>query len=136
MDSACGRFSTRPIIDRTMEYLINDVLYTGSETLVVRASGHEGEAKVVLKLARDEAPAAHLVAKLRHEHAMLESLAIDGVIRTLGVVPHRQSIALVLEDWGTMSLGRALSQAPLPLDAALRLGARLARVLGQVHRRG
>ncbi|MDC0684888.1 AAA family ATPase [Sorangium atrum] len=43
---------------------------------------------------------------------------------------------LVLEPWGDTSLARVLDQGPLPVGDALRLGAALARSLGEVHRRG
>ncbi|XYH97359.1 AAA family ATPase [Sorangium sp. So ce1128] len=43
---------------------------------------------------------------------------------------------LVPEPWGDTSLERVLDQGPLPLGVALRLGAALARSLGEVHRRG
>ncbi|XYH98593.1 AAA family ATPase [Sorangium sp. So ce1128] len=43
---------------------------------------------------------------------------------------------LVPEPWGDTSLARVLDQGPLPVGVALRLGAALARSLGEVHRRG
>ncbi|WP_437834542.1 AAA family ATPase [Sorangium sp. So ce1153] len=43
---------------------------------------------------------------------------------------------LVQEPWGDTSLARVLDQGPLPVGVALRLGAALARSLGEAHRRG
>ncbi|XYH93327.1 AAA family ATPase [Sorangium sp. So ce1128] len=118
-----------------MSYKLGEVLYTGSETRVMRAT-HASGAAVVVKLSREEPPAGRTLARLRHEHALLCSLDVPGVIRAVGLEPHGQGLLLVLEPWGDTSLDRGLSQDPMPIETALRLAAAVARALGQIHRRG
>ncbi|XYH99593.1 AAA family ATPase [Sorangium sp. So ce1128] len=123
-----------------MDYRLGEVLYTGAETRVVAGVHRSSQAAVVLKIPRHELPDDRVVARLRGEHALLRELHIHGIIpgivRALDLVPHGAGVALVLERWGDGSLDRALSGGPLPVEAALRLGAALARLLGQLHRRG
>ncbi|WP_437836217.1 protein kinase domain-containing protein [Sorangium sp. So ce1153] len=119
-----------------MDYRLGEVLYTGAETRVVAGVHRSTQAAVVLKIPRHEPPDERVVARLRSEHALLRKIELPGVVRALDLVPHGAGVALVLERWGDASLDRALASGPLPAEAALRLGAALARVLGQLHRRG
>ncbi|HTN86242.1 MAG TPA: AAA family ATPase, partial [Sorangium sp.] len=119
-----------------MDYRLGEVLYTGAETRVVAGVHRSTQAAVVLKIPRHELPDERVVARLRGEHALLRKIELPGVVRALDLVPHGAGVALVLERWGDASLDRALASGPLPAEAALRLGAALARVLGQLHRRG
>ncbi|WP_437624289.1 protein kinase domain-containing protein [Sorangium sp. So ce1151] len=119
-----------------MDYRLGEVLYTGAETRVVAGVHRSSQAAVVLKIPRHELPDDRVVARLRGEHALLRKIELPGIVRALDLVPHGAGVALVLERWGDGSLERALASGPLPLEAVLRLGAALARLLGQLHRRG
>ncbi|WP_437999470.1 AAA family ATPase [Sorangium sp. So ce185] len=119
-----------------MDYRLGKVLYTGVETRVVAGVDLTSRADVVLKIPRHEVPDARVVARLRGEYALLRELGLPGTARALDLVPYGAGVALVLERWGDCSLDLALAHGPLPVEAALRLGASLARLLGQLHRRG
>ncbi|WP_187345868.1 ATP-binding protein [Sorangium cellulosum] len=119
-----------------MDYRLGKVLYTGVETRVVAGVDLTSRADVVLKIPRHELPDARVVARLRGEYALLRELGLPGTARALDLVPYGAGVALVLERWGDCSLDLALAHGPLPVEAALRLGASLARLLGQLHRRG
>src|SRR5262245_47029544 len=119
-----------------MEYILKELIHTGSETLVVRAAHAKSGVGVVVKLPRDEIPAPRTVEKLRHEYRLLRAVEGPGIIRAVGLESIGQRLALVLEPWGDVALDRLLSDGPLPLPTALRLGASLARTLAAVHYRG
>ena len=119
-----------------MDYLPREVLYLGPNTRVFAAVHPQSGEALALKLAREEAPSEHRLDKLRHEHALLCELEMPGVIRVVDLQPQGAGLALVMERWGAGSLDKVLAQGPLPVETALRLGAALSSVLGQVHRRG
>ncbi|WP_437821588.1 AAA family ATPase [Sorangium sp. So ce1078] len=119
-----------------MDYRLGNVLYTGAETRVVAGVDLSSRAAVVLKIPRHELPDDRVVARIRSEHALLRELNLPGSTRALDLVPYGAGVALVLERWGDCSLDLALVGGPLPVETALRLGASLARLLGQLHRRG
>jgi predicted ATPase/signal transduction histidine kinase/CheY-like chemotaxis protein len=119
-----------------MDYALGEVLSIGTDTRVIASTHPETGATVALKLSRPEAPDPRTLAKLRNEHALLRELVAPGIIRVHGLEPHGQGLALVLERWGDGALDQVLARGPLPLGAALRLGAALSRALGQAHRRG
>ncbi|WP_437592381.1 AAA family ATPase [Sorangium sp. So ce1000] len=119
-----------------MEYVLGEVLHSGADMCIVRATHAKTGGKVVLKLPHGKPPSPRAREQLKHEHAVLRALEVPGVIRALGLEEHDRKPVLVLEAWGDTSLARVLDQGPLPLGVALRLGAALARSLGEVHRRG
>ncbi|WP_437578382.1 AAA family ATPase [Sorangium sp. So ce887] len=119
-----------------MDYRLGRVLYTGAETRVVAGVDLSTRAAVVLKIPRHELPDDQVVDRLRSEHALLRELDLPGSARALDLVPYGAGVALVLERWGDCSLDLALVSGPLPVETVLRLGASLARLLGQLHRRG
>ncbi|XYH96516.1 AAA family ATPase [Sorangium sp. So ce1128] len=87
---------------------IKGVLRTGTDTSIARAAEAKSGAPVILEVPCGEPSIPRAVGKP----------------------------VLVPEPWGDTSLARVLDQGPLPVGVALRLGAALARSLGEVHRRG
>ena len=119
-----------------VDYALGDVLYSGAETRVVGGVHSPTGAQVAVKLSHELGASPRTLEKLRHEHALLREIETPGVIRALALEPLAGGLALVMERWGAMSLDRVLARGPLPVSTVLRLGAALARVLAQVHRRG
>jgi serine/threonine protein kinase len=117
-------------------YTVDEILYTGANTRIVRASQAETGAKVALKLPQGDPPSPRALDELKHEHAVLRALEVPGIIRALGLEELDRKPVLVLEHWDGPSLARVLDQGPLPVGVALRLCATLSRSLGEVHRRG
>lgn len=119
-----------------MLYVLGEAIHTGLETLILRGRQSSNGADVVLKVARHDVPSQRTLEKLRHEYTMLRAVDVAGVIRPMGLEPHGQGIALVLEYWGMSSLDRVLSRESLSVGTALRICAALARTIARVHRRG
>lgn len=119
-----------------MDYLVGELLYTGTETCVFAAQDRATGAPLALKMPRRGAPRERAIEKLRHEHGILAELDGPSILRPLSLEPCDEGLALVLSRWGDGSLEQALERGPLPVLTALRLGAGIARALGQAHRQG
>ena len=113
-------------------YRLVDTVYASASSTVYRAL-HEERGKVVLKTTTDEFPRPSSVARLRHEYALGVALKLPGVVSYLDVVEARNSVVLVLEDFGAISLAGLLKEGALPLDKLLALAVGLARALGELH---
>ncbi|WP_437808760.1 AAA family ATPase [Sorangium sp. So ce1078] len=120
------------------EYSLAEVVYAGAETQVIRAIHRPSGARVAIKLPVAEMPSARLVGRLIHEHEVLVKLAdVPGVARAQALFQRRGVTALVLEDPGFRSLDRILAErGRLPVEAAVRVALKLARVLEGVHAAG
>jgi predicted ATPase/signal transduction histidine kinase len=102
---------------------------------VFRARRDDGRS-VVIKRPRDGRPEPWGRERLAHEFDVLRRLDLPGVARPLDLTTLDGYAALVLEDAGCRSLGEALVERPLAIDAFLELAASLARVVSEIHARG
>ncbi|MGK3998797.1 AAA family ATPase [Sorangium sp. So ce1024] len=120
------------------DYALGEVVHEGSETRVCRAVHRPSGDRVVIKLPVAAAPSARVTGRMVHEHRILTQLgAVSGVARARELVQQGGAVGLVLEDLGLASLDRVLAErGRLPVEAGLRLGALLARVLEAVHAAG
>jgi predicted ATPase/serine phosphatase RsbU (regulator of sigma subunit) len=90
---------------------------------------------VVVKLLRAEHPTGAQVARLRHEHALLSTLELPSVVRTLGLVKHGRGDALVLEDLGDRSLESLFRERRPSLAEFLEVAIGMAGAVAALHSR-
>ncbi|WP_437932341.1 AAA family ATPase [Sorangium sp. So ce291] len=120
------------------DYAVGEVLHEGAETRVCRAVHRPSGDRVVLKLPVEATPSSRVTGRILHEHHILTQLgAVSGIARARALLQQDGTVGLVLEDPGFRSLDRVLAErGRLPVEAGLRLGALLARVLEAVHTAG
>ena len=91
-----------------LEFVQNPhLIHEGLHSLVFRAHLPAGE-PVVVKMTREEHPPPRRVAAARREHELLASIQSDAVVRPLGLRADGNRLALILEDFGGVSLERLL----------------------------
>ncbi|WP_437753378.1 AAA family ATPase [Sorangium sp. So ce1389] len=117
------------------EYALTDVVHEGASVVVHRGYRKQDRAKVIVKRLRAESPDPMELAKLRHEHATLQGLAIAGVPRVHGLATSERGVALVLEDAGGRVLCDLLRERDLDLRTALEIAVALAGILEVLHQR-
>ncbi len=108
------------------------------ETAAIRV--HRGYRKadgqaIIAKILRDEYPSDLHLARLRHEHEIIASLDLPGVVRTYGLESSGNGLALILEDAGDQSLDRILRSERPTLRRALQIAVAIAQTLARVHER-
>ena len=109
----------------------DEVLYESPRSVVLRRRLAGEASSVVVK----RAIGGQLARRLRHEREVLQRLA--GVPGVSQLAPSDNGgDQLVLRDCGGTPLGDVLASRELSVDDVLLFGARLARVLVQVHQRG
>jgi PAS domain S-box-containing protein len=116
-------------------YTLGAQIHRGRNRVVWRARRQVDDLAVIIKAPVSEFPLPAQVAALRREFEILESLAMDGVVRPVELISHRDRTALVLADVGDPSLKALLAHAPLDSARAIQLGLRLVAVVGELHRR-
>ena len=117
-----------------MDYIMGQTLYTGSETRVVRATHPKSGSAVVLKIPREDPPSLPILQRLRHEYAYCaRSTYQESFGRSAWSLTARASRSCSSHG-GTVARSAAYRPAAGRGRAAPR--AKVARALGEVHRRG
>src|SRR6478672_7358424 len=85
-------------------YGITEQLYAGSRTLVYRGIRESDRTPVVIKLLRNEYPSFSELLQFRNQYTIAKNLRLPGVVEPLDLESYRHSYALVMEDFGGISL--------------------------------
>lgn len=117
-----------------MDLIVQDVLYSGPTTRVLAVVSSDLGTPLALKLPREDNPTERRLDKVRHEFELLQELQGPSIIKVEGLVPFGGSLGLLMERWGVSSLDKVLARGPIPLGKTLCIAAKLARVLGTVHK--
>ncbi len=92
-------------------YQITEQLYTGTRTLVYRAIRTSDQCPVVIKLLRNEYPNFHELVGFRNQYTIAKNLDLPSIIKPLTLEVYHNSYALVMEDFGGVSLSTYLKTA-------------------------
>ncbi|MHC5598309.1 MAG: ATP-binding protein, partial [Nostoc sp.] len=85
-------------------YRIYDLLYNGSRTLVYRGYGEIDSLPVVIKLLKNPYPSFSELLSFRNQYTIAKNLNSPLIIQTYSLEPYQNGYALVMEDFGGISL--------------------------------
>ncbi|MEH1991416.1 trifunctional serine/threonine-protein kinase/ATP-binding protein/sensor histidine kinase [Nostoc sp.] len=91
-------------MDKLLNYRISEQLYAGSRTLVYRAIRESDQLPVVIKLLQQEYPTFNELLLFRNQYTIAKNLDLPGIVHPYSLEPYRNSYALVMEDFGGISL--------------------------------
>ncbi len=102
------KLGTMSVLLNTLEniagYRITETIYSGSKTLVYRGIREQDRKSVVIKLMRNEYPTFTEIAQFRNQYNITKNLDLPGIVKPLSLENYRNSYALVMEDFGGISL--------------------------------
>jgi predicted ATPase/signal transduction histidine kinase len=85
-------------------YRIYDLLYNGSRTLVYRGDRETDSLPVVIKLLKNPYPSFSELLSFRNQYTIAKNLNSPLIIQTYSLEPYQNGYALVMEDFGGISL--------------------------------
>ena len=85
-------------------YRVTEKVYSGSKTFVFRGIRKKDRKPVVIKLMRNEYPSFIEISHFRHQYTITKNLDIPGIIKSYSLENYRNGYALVMEDYGGVSL--------------------------------
>ena len=85
-------------------YQILDRIYSGTRTLVYRGTRLCDQTPVIIKILRSEYPSFSELVQFRNQYTIAKNLNSSGIIETYSLEPYQNSYALVMEDFGGISL--------------------------------
>ncbi|MEH2440451.1 ATP-binding sensor histidine kinase [Nostoc sp.] len=114
-------------------YQIREQLYSGSRTLVYRAVREADNQAVVIKLLKREYPTFSELVQFRNQYSLAKNLDIPGIIKPHSLEPYHNGYALVMEDFGGISLRQFTKEQPQNLEQFLIIALQLTDILHQLH---
>ncbi|MBE8967640.1 AAA family ATPase [Nostocales cyanobacterium LEGE 12452] len=124
---------------RIAGYQIIEQLYSGSRTQVYRAIRECDRLPVVIKLLKREYPTFSELVQFRNQYALFtaagiaKNLNIPSIIKPYSLEPHHNGYALVMEDFGGVSLRQFTQGKTLTLEQFLPIALQLIDTLHQLH---
>ncbi|MEH2339410.1 trifunctional serine/threonine-protein kinase/ATP-binding protein/sensor histidine kinase [Nostoc sp.] len=124
-------------------YQIHELIYSGSKTLVHRGIRESDKMPVVIKLLRREYPTFYEIVRFCNQYTIAKNLDIDGIIKTYSLENYQNSYALIMEDFGGISLqeemgkwGRGMGENADGLQAFFHIASQIVSILdGLYHNR-
>ncbi|MFN6529869.1 AAA family ATPase [Nostoc sp. ChiSLP03a] len=119
---------------------IIEQLYSGSRTQVYRAirecvgaASRRHRLPVVIKLLKRKYPTFSELVQFRNQYAIAKNLDIPGIIKPYSLEAHHNGYALVMEDFGGVSLRQFTQGKTLTLEQFLPIALQLLNTLHQLH---
>ncbi|MGF2010755.1 serine/threonine protein kinase, partial [Nostoc sp. DedVER01b] len=85
-------------------YRISEELYNGSRTIVYRGYREADSLPVVIKLLKNPYPTFSELLQFRNQYTIAKNLNSPLIIQTYSLEAHQNGYALVMEDFGGISL--------------------------------
>ncbi len=115
-------------------YQITEKIQAGLHTVVYRGKREPDRKSVILKVLKSDFPAAEEIARLRQEYEIPKNLELEGIVKPYGLEKYKNGLALVLEDFGGISLKKLTGDRDLSLKEFLVIAIRLAATLEELHK--
>lgn len=114
-------------------YHLVEQLYTGSKTLVYRAIRQRDSHPVVIKFLERDYPSFNEILHFRNQYTITKNLRLSGIIEPYSLEVYGNSYALVMEDFGGISLKEYIKIARIELNDFLRIGLCLSDILYELY---
>ena len=124
-------------------YSITDLVYHGSRTVVYRGTRNSDETPVVLKLLNNPYPSFQELVQFRNQYTIAKNLDHPGIIQIYSLESYQNTLVLVMEDFGGISLEDyttdSLDQEPSMLTEQsvqefLHIAIQIASILDELYR--
>ncbi|MEG4205453.1 AAA family ATPase [Microcoleus sp. Pol7_A1] len=114
-------------------YEIIEKIYEGVRTVVYRAKKDGYRQPVIIKIIKDDYPSIEQITNLRQEFIITKNLECEGIVKTYNLENYQNSLALILEDFGGLSLYHFRAANNLSITELLRVAIALSETLIYLH---
>ena len=108
-------------------------IYDSLNATVYRAIREQNQQPIILKLLKEDYPNPSEIVRYRQEYKILQTLNLPGVIKAWDLQKYRNTLVLILEDFGGSSLKQMQEQQSFSLSGFLKIAIQIAEILGEIH---
>ncbi|MDF0555941.1 AAA family ATPase [Kamptonema sp. UHCC 0994] len=120
-------------------YQILTQIYESSNSLVYRGIRQQDSKAVILKVLKQDYLAPGELIRYKQEYEIAQKLNIEGVVKAYSLETYRQSLVLILEDFGGLSLAQLINgqmegnRTLLSLHKILQIAIQITETLSAIH---
>jgi serine/threonine protein kinase len=121
-------------------YRFTEQIYSSSKTIVCRGIREQDQKSVIIKLMQNEYPTFSEIAQFRNQYTISKNLNVPGIVKPYSLETYRNGYALILEDFGGISLKDAFSvrcekgENPNFLDQFFHIAIQITSAIEGMHR--
>ncbi|MUG95683.1 AAA family ATPase [Scytonema sp. UIC 10036] len=115
------------------DYQIISKIYESANSLVYRSVCNAIDRPVILKILKEDYPIPSELTRYKQEYEITRSLKIDGVVKAYNLLPYKNTLAMILEDFGGKSLDLVMQSKQFALLDFLFIAIQIAETLSQIH---
>ncbi|MBW4681165.1 MAG: AAA family ATPase [Microcoleus vaginatus WJT46-NPBG5] len=115
------------------DYQILAQVHESEKSIVYRALHSQDNLPVILKVLKEDFPSPEQIARYKQEYKIIQNLNLEGVVKVYGLQKYRNTVALVLEDFGAKSLKNLINENHLNLKDILKISIKVVEILGEIH---
>ncbi len=114
-------------------YTITEKIHESVHTLLYRGYRKGDDTSVIIKIPSAEYPTVGELVRLRNQYAIAKNLNVRGIVKPLSLERDRNGVALILEDFGGISLKDYITSHPLSIADFLYIGIQIADALEALY---
>lgn len=114
-------------------YHILEFIYSSSHTFVYRGQRDIDKEPVVIKFLRSEYPTFSELVQFRNQYAISKNLNFPGIVKPYSLETYQNGYALVMADFGGISLEQWLKHNVLDIHEFLSIAIQIVAILDQLH---
>ncbi len=114
---------------RFTEYQISKEIYNGLRSVIYQGYRNSDKQPVVIKILKNPDPNISELARFRNQYNIIKNIYQPGIIQTYSLEPYQNGYALVMEDFGGISLREWMGDKPQTLREFLPIAIALANIL-------
>ncbi len=114
-------------------YQILEQIHDSHKSRVYKAIRVKDNQPVILKLLKQDYPTPKDLSRYQQEFEILRSLNIESVVQAYALESYQNTLAIVLEDFGGISLSDYLQTQHFTVEKFLPLGIKISEAIGQIH---
>ncbi|MCC5637883.1 AAA family ATPase [Nostoc sp. CHAB 5844] len=115
-------------------YRVNELIYSGSNTLVHRGMRESDQKSVIIKLLRRDYPTFPELVRFRNQYTITKNLDIEGIVKPHSLETYQNSYALIMEDSGAISLQEYIAKYTLNLSSFFHIATQIVSILDRLYR--
>ncbi|HEY9851876.1 MAG TPA: AAA family ATPase [Leptolyngbyaceae cyanobacterium] len=115
-------------------YRLTEQIYIGSRTKVYRGFEEVSQKPVAIKLLLSQYPTFNEIVQMRNQYTLAKNLDLTGIVKPIALENYGNGFALVMEDFGGISLAEYTDRQKLSLAEFLTIAIQIVRILEDLYK--